>query len=223
VAVGNEKLMDMHSINWQACSHAGTIVHVSVDKEYMGHIVISDEIKKDSKEAIDQLKALNIHDLVMLTGDNQSSAKEVADKLGIEDYKYSLLPNDKAHYVEERLKHGPKEKVIFVGDGINDAPVLALSDVGVSMGLVGSHAAIEASDVVIMDDMPSKLATAIRLSKKTMAVAKQNVVFAIGIKFLALVAGALGFASLWMAVIADVGVSVLAVLNAMRLLSKKVK
>jgi len=223
VAVGNDKLMEKENIEWHLCSLAGTIVHVAVDDKYMGHIVISDEIKKDAKETINQLTEMGIQNISMLTGDSLASAKHIADQAGIKEYSYSLLPHQKAEYVDDlKKKISDSKKLIFVGDGINDAPVLAMADAGISMGLLGSQAAIEASDVVIMDDMPTKIPKLIRLARKTMTTAKQNMVFAISIKLIVLIAGALGLASLWMAVFADVGVSVLAVLNAMRLLKKEI-
>ncbi|HPY99178.1 MAG TPA: heavy metal translocating P-type ATPase, partial [Clostridia bacterium] len=216
VSVGNEKLMEADGVEWHRCNLAGTIVHVAVDDEYMGHIVISDEIKKDAARTVEELKSIGITDISMLTGDNKSAAYHIADKAGIENVAHSLLPHQKAEYVGNK----PKDKgaVVFVGDGINDAPVLAKADIGISMGLSGSQAAIEASDVVIMDDKPSKVPLLIRLSKKTMRIAKQNMAFAISVKLIVLIAGAAGLASLWIAVFADVGVSFLAVLNAMRLL-----
>ncbi|OQB99886.1 MAG: Cadmium, zinc and cobalt-transporting ATPase [Firmicutes bacterium ADurb.Bin099] len=220
VSVGNEKLMEADGVEWHRCNLAGTIVHVAVDDEYMGHIVISDEIKKDAARTIEELKGMGITDISMLTGDNRSSAYHIADKAGIENVAHSLLPHQKAEYVGNKSKD--KGAVVFVGDGINDAPVLAKADIGISMGLSGSQAAIEASDVVIMDDKPSKVPLLIRLSKKTMRIAKQNMAFAISVKLIVLIAGAAGLASLWIAVFADVGVSFLAVLNAMRLLKKKV-
>ncbi len=220
VSVGNEKLMEADGVEWHRCNLAGTIVHVAVDDEYMGHIVISDEIKKDAARTVEELKSIGITDISMLTGDNRSSAYHIADKAGIENVAHSLLPHQKAEYVGNKSKD--KGAVVFVGDGINDAPVLAKADIGISMGLSGSQAAIEASDVVIMDDKPSKVPLLIRLSKKTMRIAKQNMAFAISVKLIVLIAGAAGLASLWIAVFADVGVSFLAVLNAMRLLKKKV-
>ena len=220
VSVGNEKLMEADGVEWHRCNLAGTIVHVAVDDEYMGHIVISDEIKKDAAQTVEELKSIGITDISMLTGDNKSAAYHIADKAGIENVAHSLLPHQKAEYVGNKSKD--KGAVVFVGDGINDAPVLAKADIGISMGLSGSQAAIEASDVVIMDDKPSKVPLLIRLSKKTMRIAKQNMAFAISVKLIVLIAGAAGLASLWIAVFADVGVSFLAVLNAMRLLKKKV-
>ncbi|MFA5341155.1 MAG: heavy metal translocating P-type ATPase [Clostridia bacterium] len=223
VSVGNEKLMDMDSVEWHQCDLAGTIVHVAVENEYMGHIIISDEIKKDAAQSVNELKRIGITDISMLTGDSKTAAYDIAKQAGIEDIAYSLLPHEKAEYVQRRLKSVKDNgKLVFVGDGINDAPVLAGADIGISMGLLGSQSAIEASDVVIMDDLPSKVPLLIRLSKKTMRIAKQNMAFAISVKLIVLVAGALGMASLWIAVFADVGVSVLAVLNAMRLLKKKI-
>jgi len=198
-------------------------VHVAVDDEYMGHIIISDEIKKDAAQSVYDLKDIGITDISMLTGDSKSAAHHIAMQAGINDVAYSLLPHEKAEYVLKKLESiKGKGKLVFVGDGINDAPVLAGADIGVSMGLLGSQSAIEASDVVIMDDLPSKVPLLIRLSKKTLRIAKQNMAFAISIKLIVLTAGALGIASLWIAVFADVGVSVLAVLNAIRLLKKKV-
>ena len=223
VSVGNEKLMEMDAVKWHQCDLAGTIVHVAVDDEYMGHIIISDEIKKDAAQSVYNLKDIGITDITMLTGDSKSAAHHIAMQAGINDVAYSLLPHEKAEYVLKKLESiKGKGKLVFVGDGINDAPVLAGADIGVSMGLLGSQSAIEASDVVIMDDLPSKVPLLIRLSRKTLRIAKQNMAFAISIKLIVLTAGALGIASLWIAVFADVGVSVLAVLNAIRLLKKKV-
>lgn len=212
VCVGNTKLMDAIGAQWQDCEHVGTIIHVAIDGVYAGHIVINDKIKEDSRKAIDELHALGVHRTVMLTGDRKEVGEDVARKLGIEEYYTELLPDEKVSHVEG-LPH-----FAFVGDGINDAPVLARADVGIAMGGLGSDAAIEAADVVIMDDQPSKVALAIRLARRTLRIAKQNIWFAIGIKVLVLILAALGLCTMWMAVFADVGVTILAVFNAMRTL-----
>ena len=215
VAVGNSKLMEAEGADWQPCEQEGTIIHVAMDGKYLGHIVISDRIKADSAEGIRALKAAGIARTVMLTGDQEAVAASVAKTLGIDEYHAQLLPADKVSQVEKLLKEGT---LAFVGDGINDAPVLTRADVGIAMGALGSDAAIEAADVVLMDDQPSKIATAIRIARRTIRIAKENIGFAIGIKALVLVLAALGIATMWMAVFADVGVTVLAVLNAMRAL-----
>lgn len=215
VAVGNSKLMEAEGAAWHPCHHTGTIIHVAIDGVYAGHIVISDRIKDDSAEAIRALKAAGISNTVMLTGDQKDVAASVADTLKLDSFYAQLLPADKVSRVEELLREGP---LAFVGDGINDAPVLTRADVGIAMGALGSDAAIEAADVVLMDDKPSKVAQAITISRRTIRIAKENIWFAIGIKVLVLVLAALGLASMWMAVFADVGVTVLAVLNAMRAL-----
>ena len=215
VAVGNSKLMEAEGAAWHPCEQEGTIIHVSMDGEYLGHIVISDRIKADSAQGIRALKAAGIGKTVMLTGDQEAVAASVARTLGVDEYHAQLLPADKVTQVERLLKEG---KLAFVGDGINDAPVLTRADVGIAMGALGSDAAIEAADVVLMDDKPSKIATAIRIARRTLRIAKENIGFAIGIKVLVLVLAALGIATMWMAVFADVGVTVLAVLNAMRAL-----
>ena len=215
VAVGNSKLMEAEGAAWHPCEHSGTIIHVAMEGEYLGHIVISDRIKADAAEGIAALKAVGIRKTVMLTGDQESVAAAVAKTLNVDEYHAQLLPADKVAEVEKFLKEGT---LAFVGDGINDAPVLTRADVGIAMGALGSDAAIEAADVVLMDDKPSKIATAVRIARHTLAIAKQNIVFAIGIKVLVLVLAALGVATMWMAVFADVGVTVLAVLNAMRAL-----
>ncbi|OQB51319.1 MAG: Cadmium, zinc and cobalt-transporting ATPase [Firmicutes bacterium ADurb.Bin146] len=223
VSVGNEKLMEMDSVKWNHCDLEGTIVHVAVEDEYMGHIIISDEIKKDASKSVKELEKIGITDISMLTGDSKSAAYHIASQAGIKKVAYSLLPHEKTDYVLKKLDSmKDKEKLVFVGDGINDAPVLAGADIGVSMGLLGSQSAIEASDAVIMDDLPSKVPLLIRLSKKTMRIAKQNMAFAISVKLIVLIAGAAGLASLWSAVFADVGVSLIAVLNAIRLLRKNI-
>ncbi len=221
VCVGNTKMMETIGAKWHDCDHIGTIIHVVIDGEYAGHIVINDKVKDDSAEAVRSLKSLGVSRTVMLTGDREEVGKDVAEKLGIDEYHAELLPADKVAYVDELLnvqRSTPNSKLAFVGDGINDAPVLARADVGIAMGGLGSDAAIEAADVVLMDDKPSKIALAIRIARRTLRIAKQNVWFAIGVKVAVLVLAAFGIATLWMAVFADVGVTVLAVLNAMRAL-----
>ena len=222
VAVGNRKLMDAVGAEWHDCKHLGTIIHVAIDGKYAGHIVINDQIKADSAEAIKALGELGVRRTVMLTGDRKEVAENVANTLGISEYHAELMPADKVAQVEQLLTithhPSPNTHVAFVGDGINDAPVLARADVGIAMGGLGSDAAIEAADVVLMDDKPSKIALAIRLARRTLNIARQNVWLAIGIKLAVLVLAAVGVATMWMAVFADVGVTVLAVLNAMRAL-----
>lgn len=234
IAVGNEKLMlrQLKDNKWNEikCSllkdmdgmQAGTICHVSCGEEYMGYVLIEDQIKPDAKECISGLKKEGVQKIVMLTGDQEKVASKVAGLLGIDEYHASLLPGDKVDRVEELFK-GKEEssKLIFVGDGMNDAPVLARADIGIAMGGLGSDAAIEAADVVIMTDEPSKIAQAMRISRKTLQIVKQNIVFAIGVKVLVLILAALGMASMWAAVFADVGVAFLAILNAMRALKIK--
>ena len=212
VAVGNTKLMDAVGAKWHDCHHLGTIIHVAIDGKYAGHIVINDQIKADSAEAIKALGELGVKRTVMLTGDRKEVAENVANTLGISEYHAELMPADKVSRIETL------SNFCFVGDGINDAPVLARADVGIAMGGLGSDAAIEAADVVLMDDKPSKIALAIRLARRTLNIARQNVWLAIGIKLAVLVLAAVGVATMWMAVFADVGVTVLAVLNAMRAL-----
>ena len=221
VCVGNTKMMETIGAKWHDCDHVGTIIHVAIDGEYAGHIVINDKVKDDSAEAIRRLKSLGVSRTLMLTGDREEVGKDVAEKLDIDEYHAELLPADKVAYVDELLnaqRSTPNSKLAFVGDGINDAPVLARADVGIAMGGLGSDAAIEAADVVLMDDKPSKIALAIRIARRTLRIAKQNVWFAIGVKVVVLVLAAFGIATLWMAVFADVGVTVLAVFNAMRAL-----
>lgn len=228
VCVGNTKLMETMGVQWHDCyrcgqdSHtvAGTIVHVAIDGVYAGHIVINDQVKEDSAAAVRQLQRLGVSRVVMLTGDRQEVADDVARQLGLTEYHAELLPGDKVERLNGYLDDaaGNAAKVAFVGDGINDAPVLARADVGIAMGGLGSDAAIEAADVVLMDDRPSKLPLAIAIARRTIAIARQNVAFAIGIKAAVLLLAALGMATMWMAVFADVGVTVLAVLNAMRTL-----
>lgn len=222
VCVGNSKMMDDLGVEWHDCHLAGTIVHVAVDGKYAGHIVISDVVKKDSGEAIRSLKKLGVDRTVMLTGDREAVGKEVAEKLGLDEYHAGLLPADKVAQVERLISEKSAGKVLaFVGDGINDAPVLKRADVGIAMGGLGSDAAIEAADVVLMDDKPSKIAVAVRIARRTIRIARQNVWFAIGVKVSILALAAAGLGTMWMAVFADVGVTVLAVFNAMRALSAR--
>ena len=220
VAVGNTKLMDATGAKWHDCQHLGTIIHVAIDGVYAGHIVINDQVKPDSAEAIAALRELGVERTVMLTGDRREVAENVANALGLTEYHAELLPADKVAQVEKlsTINYQLSTPLAFVGDGINDAPVLARADVGIAMGGLGSDAAIEAADVVLMDDKPSKIALAIRIARRTIAIARQNVAFAIGIKLAVLLLAALGMATMWMAVFADVGVTVIAVLNAMRAL-----
>ncbi|MBR5688567.1 MAG: cadmium-translocating P-type ATPase [Prevotella sp.] len=217
VSVGNAKMMEAEGVKWRGCHHTGTIVHVAINHEYAGHIVISDQVKADSAEAIASLHEAGVKHCVMLTGDQKEVAERVAQQLGLDGYHAQLLPADKVEHVEQLLREkGEGRNLAFVGDGINDAPVLARADVGIAMGGLGSDAAIEAADVVLMDDHPSKIAEAIRIARRTIAIARQNVIFAIGVKVAVLILAALGLGTMWMAVFADVGVTVLAVLNAMR-------
>lgn len=219
VCVGNTKMMDKVGAKWHNCHRVGTIIHVAVDGCYAGHIVISDCLKDDSVVAVAALKRLGIGRLVMLTGDRREVAHDVADKLTLDGYHAELLPADKVACVEQLLAEKPSGKsVAFVGDGINDAPVLKLADVGIAMGGLGSDAAIEAADVVLMDDKPTKIATAVRIARRTIGIARQNVAFAIGVKVAILLLATVGLGTMWMAVFADVGVTVLAVFNAMRAL-----
>ena len=219
VCVGNTKMMDAVGAKWHDCHHVGTIIHVAIDGQYAGHIVINDKIKDDSAEAIRQLDALGIAKTVMLTGDRQEVGKKVAEQLGLSEYHAELLPADKVSHVERLLGEKPANSYLaFVGDGINDAPVLARADVGIAMGGLGSDAAIEAADIVLMDDKPSKIALAVSIARRTILIAQQNVGVAIGIKVAVLILATLGIATMWLAVFADVGVTVLAVLTAMRAL-----
>ena len=215
VAVGNEKLMAREGAESHPCELQGTTVHVAIDGIYAGHIIISDRVKEDASAAIAALHAAGVRRTVMLTGDQTAIAASVASAVGIDEYHAELLPADKVTRVESLLKEGT---LAFVGDGINDAPVLARADLGIAMGALGSDAAIEAADIVLMDDKPSKVAEAVRIARRTISIARENMIFAIGIKVLVLILAALGLATLWMAVFADVGVTVLAVLNAMRAL-----
>lgn len=219
VCVGNERMMDSVGAEWHKCHVVGTTVHVSIDGEYAGHIVVADRIKEDAADAIAGLHAMGISNTVMLTGDRKEVGEDVAHRVGIDDCHTQLLPADKLGILEQLLDKKKKNRTLaFVGDGINDAPALARADVGVAMGALGSDAAIEAADVVLMDDKPSKMVTAIRIARRTLGIARQNVWFAIGVKVLVLLLAAVGLATMWMAVFADVGVMVLAVLNAMRTL-----
>ncbi len=221
VLAGSDKLMKQEGVEYIPCSHSGTVVHVAVDGQYHGHILISDQLKPGAAEAVQSLRALGVSKTVMLTGDREQSALEIADTLRVDELRSGLLPDDKVTEVE-RLLGEAKGKLAFVGDGINDAPVLSRADVGIAMGGLGSDAAIEAADVVLMDDDPRKLSTAIRISRLCMRIVKENIVFSIGVKLLCLILGALGIANMWLAIFADVGVMVLAVLNAVRILLYKV-
>lgn len=219
VCVGNERMMDSVGAEWHKCHVVGTTVHVSIDGEYAGHIVVADRIKEDAADAIAGLHAMGISSTVMLTGDRKEVGEDVARRVGIDDCHTQLLPADKLGILEQLLDKKKKNRTLaFVGDGINDAPALARADVGVAMGALGSDAAIEAADVVLMDDKPSKIVTAIHIARRTLGIARQNVWFAIGVKVLVLLLAAVGLATMWMAVFADVGVMVLAVLNAIRTL-----
>ena len=216
--VGNGALMDKVGAGWHDCHLAGTVIHIAESSEYLGHIVINDEIKPDSKAAVAELKELGIKNTVMLTGDTERVAKSVGEEVGVDSFCAKLLPAQKVEKVEELLSQGCK--TAFVGDGINDAPVLTRADVGIAMGALGSDAAIESADIVLMDDKPSKLPSAIRISRKTMRIVRQNIVFALAVKAIILVLGAFGIANMWTAVFGDVGVMVIAILNAMRAMSK---
>ncbi len=222
VAAGNDRLMRTLNIAYADCRSAGTIVHLAVEGVYAGHILISDRMKPTAKNAVRALKAAGVRRTVMLTGDRKEVADQAAAELGIDEVYSELLPGDKVNKVEELLgKKGKKERLVFVGDGINDAPVLSRADIGIAMGALGSDAAIEAADIVLMDDDPVKIAKAIRISRKCMGIVYENIYFAIGIKVLCLILGAVGIANMWLAIFADVGVMVIAVLNAVRALSVK--
>ena len=222
VLVGNKKLMDKYKIDFKESSEVGTIIYVAIDNKFVGSIVIADKIKDDSYKAVKLFKKNNVERIIMLTGDLESISKDVANKLNLDEYYAELLPQDKVSLVEKFIRQKSSNgKLVFIGDGINDAPVLALADIGIAMGGLGSDAAIEASDVVIMTDEVSKLASCIEISKKTMRIVKENIIFAISVKILVLILSALGIASMWAAVFADVGVSVLAILNALRILVVK--
>ena len=222
VAAGNDKLMNQLGVPYINCHSVGTIIHMAVNGTYAGHIVISDVVKPHSKEAVQALKAAGVRQTVMLTGDARKVADQVASELGLDSVYSELLPEDKVNKVEELLKSKPENaKLAFVGDGINDAPVLGRADIGIAMGAMGSDAAIEAADVVLMDDDPLKIAKAIRISRKCLRIVYQNIIFAIGIKLICLVLGAMGIANMWLAIFADVGVMIIAVLNAIRALFVK--
>ncbi len=223
VLAGNQKLMDQFHIPFEdACHHVGTIIHVAVDGVYMGHIVISDQVKEGAKGTLRDLKAAGMRKTVMLTGDSRAVGQAVARQLGLDEVHAELLPGDKVDQVERLLQSkGPKEQLVFVGDGINDAPVLSRADIGVAMGAMGSDAAIEAADIVLMDDDLKKLPVAVRIARKTLRIVRENIVFALAVKFLVLILSAVGKANMWWAVFADVGVSVIAILNSMRMLNAK--
>ena len=223
VLAGNQKLMDQFRIPLEdTCRHVGTIIHVAVDGVYMGHIVISDQVKEGAEQALRALKVAGVRKTVMLTGDSQAVGQAVAGQLGLDEVHAELLPGDKVDQVERLLQSkGPKEQLVFVGDGINDAPVLSRADIGVAMGAMGSDAAIEAADIVLMDDDLNKLPVAVRIARKTLRIVRENIVFALAVKFLVLILSALGVANMWWAVFADVGVSVIAILNSMRMLNAK--
>lgn len=222
VEIGNEKLMKSIGVEFKPCHHVGTIIHVALDKEYCGHIVISDQLKENSKEAMRALSSVGVRKTVMLTGDAKAVAEKVAAEVGVSDFRAELLPADKVTCVEELLSECTgNDRLAFVGDGINDAPVLSRADIGIAMGALGSDAAIEAADIVLMDDDPLKIAKAIKISRKCLGIVKQNIAFALGIKVICLVLAAFGIANMWIAIIADVGVMILAVLNAIRCLFVK--
>ena len=219
VSAGNSRLMEREGVRWEPCELPGTIVHVAVDGAYAGHIIISDLPKPEAKTLVEGLKAAGVKKTVMLTGDTEAAAKAIAGSLGLDEYHAQLLPAGKVDQVERLLgAKTPGAVLAFVGDGINDAPVLTRADVGIAMGALGSDAAIEAADIVLMDDNPAKIVTAMRISRKTLRIVKQNIWFALGVKFAVLALGALGQASMWAAVFADVGVAFLAILNATRCL-----
>ena len=222
VLVGNEKLMKKEQIPFVKCNDVGTILYVAVEKEYVGYILIADKIKDDSEKTIKELKKNNVKQTVMLTGDRKNVGEVVAKTLGLDKVYTELLPDGKVEKVEELLKtKSEKGKLAFVGDGINDAPVLALADIGIAMGGLGADSSIEAADVVIMTDEPSKIVNAIKLSRKTMKIVSENIIFAIAIKIAVLILSAFGLSTMWEAVFADVGVSVIAIINALRVLRVK--
>ena len=216
VYAGNEKLMSRAGVTPQSCEKTGTIVHVAVDSAYMGHIVVSDSLKPQSAETIARLKASGVGKTIMLTGDRSDVAKDIAGKVNIDEFHAELLPIDKVRFVEALRQEHARSPIAFVGDGINDAPVIKLADIGIAMGAVGSDAAIEAADVVLMNDNPMNIVEGMMIARKTLSIVKQNIVFAIGIKLLILLLGALGVVNMWAAVFADVGVTILAILNALR-------
>jgi Cd2+/Zn2+-exporting ATPase len=215
-------MMDEIGVKWHPCHHVGTTVHVAVNGEYAGHLVISDEVKETSAAAIKSLRDIGIAKTVMLTGDAREVGEDTAARLGIDEVYSELLPADKVAKTEDLLAKKPQNSaLVFVGDGINDAPVLSRADIGIAMGAMGSDAAIEAADIVLMDDDPEKLSMAVKIARRTLRIVYENIVFALGVKALVLLLGALGYASMWAAVFADVGVSVIAILNAMRALRTK--
>ena len=222
VLVGNEKLMEEYNIDYIKSNDIGTVIYIAIDNKYAGSIIISDKIKDDAYKAVKEFRKNNVKKIVMLTGDREEISKKVSKELNLDKYYAELLPQDKVKKVESLMKEKSIDgKLVFIGDGINDAPVLALSDIGVAMGGLGSDAAIEAADIVIMTDEPSKLANAIKISKKTMQIVKENIIFAITVKILVLLLSAIGATTLWCAVFADVGVSVIAIINALRILRVK--
>ena len=222
VAIGNDKLMKNLDVDYIECHHVGTVLHMAIDNEYAGHILISDVIKPTSKEAMKELKKSGIKKTIMLTGDNENVAANIANEVNIDEYHAKLMPEDKVTWVEKLLEEKlPKENLAFVGDGINDAPVLSRADIGIAMGALGSDAAIEAADVVLMDDDPLKISKAIKISRKCIKIVYENIYFAIGIKVICLILGAVGIANMWLAIFADVGVMIIAILNAIRALAVK--
>ena len=222
VAAGNARLMEMLGVDWIDCHQSGTIIHMAIDGRYAGHIVIADIVKPNAREAVQALKKAGIEKTIMLTGDIKKVADQVAAFLGVDEVYSELLPGDKVSKVEELLAKKPeKARLAFVGDGINDAPVLSRADIGIAMGAMGSDAAIEAADIVLMDDDPMKISKAIRISRKCLRIVYENIWFAIGVKVICLVLGALGIANMWLAIFADVGVMIIAVLNAIRALFVK--
>ena len=222
VAIGNDKLMKNLEVDYIECHHVGTVLHMAIDNEYAGHILISDVIKPTSKEAMKELKKAGIKKTIMLTGDNENVAANIANEVNIDEYHAKLMPEDKVTWVEKLLEEKlPKENLAFVGDGINDAPVLSRADIGIAMGALGSDAAIEAADVVLMDDDPLKISKAIKISRKCIKIVYENIYFAIGIKVICLILGAVGIANMWLAIFADVGVMIIAILNAIRALAVK--
>ena len=223
VLVGNEKLMQEHNINYEKSKEVGTILYIAINNNFSGTVLISDRIKDDSIKCIELIKANGIKKTIMLTGDKKEIAEHISKELGIDTVHSELLPDEKVQKMEELLKNKTQnKKIAFVGDGINDAPVLAIADIGIAMGGLGSDSAIEAADIVIMNDEPSKISTAIKISKKTMKIVRENIVFAITVKILVLILSALGVATMWEAVFADVGVAIIAILNSLRMLNKKV-
>ena len=222
VLIGNEKLMNEHEISFTKCTDIGTILYVATEKRYVGYIVIADKIKEDAEIAIKELRKNNVKQIIMLTGDRKNIGEAVSKKLGLDKVYTELLPDGKVEKIEELLKtKSEKGKLAFVGDGMNDAPVLAISDIGIAMGGLGADSSIEAADVVIMTDEPSKIVKAIKLSRKTMRIVKENIVFAISVKIAVLLLAAFGISTMWEAVFADVGVSVIAIINALRVLKGK--